>query len=86
MGAVEPNEEEQKALAEQAAQPDPASVLADAQGKALEAAAVKDIELAKKAEADTGLSKAKTVETLTGIGQPANDAAAPRILRGNQLP
>lgn len=86
MGAVEPNEEEAKAMQEAAAQPDSATILAEAQGKALEAAAVKDVALAGKAEADRDKSKADTMKTLSEIGQPANDAAAPRILRGNQLP
>lgn len=86
-GLFEPNEEEQAAMDEQAqnAAPDPASMLAEAQSKALDAAAEKDGALAQKAVADTGLSKAKTIETLAGVGLPANDAA-PRILRGNQLP
>jgi hypothetical protein len=87
MGAVEPNEEEQKALAEQSGQPDASSILAEAQAKALEGAATKDMALADKAVADTGKSRADTMKILTEIGRPANDATAtPRILRGNQLP
>lgn len=87
MGAVEPNEEEEKALNEAAQQPDATTVLAEAQSKALEASAVKDVALAGKAEADTIKSRADAAKTLSDIGAAANDAvAAPRILRGNQLP
>lgn len=76
IGLVEPNEEEAAQMQEQAQQPDPATVLADAQGKALEAQAEKDRANAGKLVADTALSKAKTIETLTEAGikhLPAND-------------
>lgn len=76
IGLVEPNEEEQAQMQEQAQQPDPATVLAEAQGKALEAQAFKDVKLGEKAEADTGLSQAKRIETLVNAGvksTPAND-------------
>lgn len=76
IGLVEPNEEEQAQMAEQAQQPEPMDVLAEGQANALNAQAAKDAALAKKADADTELSKAKTVETLTNAGvksMPAND-------------
>lgn len=79
IGLVQPNEEEQALMAQQQEQqgPDPASLLAEGQAKALEAQAGKDTALAGKAVADTALSKAKTVETLTNAGvksmPPAND-------------
>lgn len=76
IGLIEPNEEEAAQMQQQAQQPDPATVLAEKQGMALEAQAVKDAALAKKADADTGLSRAKTIETLTDAGikhMPAND-------------
>jgi hypothetical protein len=80
IGLVEPNEEEQAQMAQQQEQagPDPAQMLAEGQSNALNAQAAKDAELAKKAVADTALSKAKTVETLTNAGvkamPPANDS------------
>lgn len=80
IGLVEPNEEEQAQMAQQQEQagPDPAQMLAEGQSNALNAQAAKDAELAKKATADTALSKAKTVETLTNAGvkamPPANDS------------
>lgn len=76
IGLVEPNEEEAAKLAEQQQQPDPATVLADAQADALAAGAERDRASAGKYVADTALSKAKTIETLTDAGvkhMPAND-------------
>lgn len=76
IGLVEPNEEEQAQMQEQAQQPDPATVLANAQAEALGAQAEKDRANAGKLVADTALSKAKTLETLTDAGvksMPAND-------------
>ncbi|MDT0507526.1 portal protein [Novosphingobium sp. MMS21-SN21R] len=75
MGLVEPNEEEQAAM-EAAAQeqtPDPMAELAAAQSEQFKADAAKKVAEVGKIEADTGLAKAKTIETLNGIGQPAND-------------
>lgn len=78
IGLVEPNEEEQAQMAEQQQEqaPDPALLLAEKQGNALDAQAEKDRAAAGKAVADTALSKAKTIETLTDAGvksMPAND-------------
>lgn len=86
-GLFEPNEEERAAMEQQAqnAAPDPATQLADAQAQALLAGAKRDEASAGKYVADTAKSKAETMKTLAEIGAPANDAA-PRILRGNQLP
>lgn len=77
IGLVKPNEEEQAQMDEQQQQPDPASMLAEGQVNALDAQAEKDRASAGKFIADTALSKAKTVETLTNAGvksmPPAND-------------
>jgi len=76
IGLVEPNEEEAAQMQEQAQQPDPASLLAEGQKNALDAQAEKDRASAGKFIADTALSKAKTIETLTDAGvksMPAND-------------
>lgn len=76
IGLVEPNEEEAAQLQEQAQQPDPATILADAQADALAAQAEKDRADAAKKAAEIPLTKAKTIETLTDAGvksMPAND-------------
>lgn len=76
IGLVEPNEEEAAQLAEQEQQPDPATILAEGQAEALAAQAERDRASAGKYVADTALSKAKTIETLTEAGvksMPAND-------------
>lgn len=67
MGLVQPTEEEktQMEAEAQAQPPDPTQVLTEAQAEALKAGATKDVELAKKAAADTEQSKAKTVEILS---------------------
>lgn len=80
MGLVEPNEEEQAAMAEEASQPDPTVALAEAQGQALVASAAKDVAQAGESESKIDLNKAKTVETLAKAGQavrPDPAAAAP---------
>lgn len=76
IGLVEPNEEEAAQLAQQQQQPDPATILAEGQAEALSAQAERDRASAGKYVADTALSKAKTIETLTDAGvksMPAND-------------
>lgn len=86
MGLVEPNEEEKAAMeaAAENVQPDPMAQLADAQAKDFIAGAQKKQAEVGKVLADTELTKAKTVETLVGVGQqPANDqpeVPAPRPL------
>ena len=63
-------------MQEQAQQPDPATILAEQQGKALMAQAEKDLADAEKKRAEIPLTKAKTIETLTDAGvkqMPAND-------------
>jgi len=93
LGVVQPNEEEQRAMeeAQQQQQPDPAQVVLMAQAEALAAQAEKDKALAVKAEADTGLSEAKTVQTLADAqasaapAEPANDLDRPRIRMGREL-
>lgn len=76
IGLVEPNEEEAAQLQEQAQQPDPATILADAQADALAAQAEKDRADAAKKAAEIPLTKAKTISELTDAGvksMPAND-------------
>jgi len=80
IGLVEPNEEEQAAMAQQQEQagPDPATMLAEGQSNALNAQAEKDkADTLKKIE-EVALTKAKTIETLTNAGvkamPPANDS------------
>lgn len=96
IGLVEPNEEEQAAMEEAAANepPDPTAEAVQAQARALIAQANKDEAMAGKAVADTELSlakvdetRAKTVETLAGAGKIGAEAEAmafrplPRIER-----
>lgn len=71
MGLVEPNEEEQAEIdqASQDQQPDPMANLANAQAEDFKAGAIKKQAEVAKIEADTGLTKAKTIETLHGLGQ-----------------
>jgi len=72
LGLVEPNEEEKKAMEQQAQQPpapDPMAELATAQAADFAASAQKKQAEVAKVAADTDLSKAKTVETLHSIGQ-----------------
>ena len=76
IGLVEPNEEEAAQMEQQAQQPDPATVLADAQADALAAQADDSRASAAKKTAEVALTKAKTIETLTDAGikhLPAND-------------
>jgi len=61
-GVEEPTKEELQAMQQAAQEPDP-------QAQALLAVAAKESALAQKAEADTALSRAKTVETLARAGE-----------------
>ncbi len=92
LGAVEPNEDEKRAM-EQAAeqqQPDPAAILMEKQGQALEADALEKQARAGNLDADTKLKGAKTVETLANAAQKGAEAEAarmmPRIAFGRDLP
>lgn len=86
LGVEEPNEEEKAQMAEAQQQPDPTIMLAEAQGEALKASALKDVAMAGKTEADTELSRAKVLDTVAAAalkrgqaGQqapPANDDGA----------
>ena len=66
IGLVEPNEEEQAKAEESAqnAEPDPATVLAEAQGQALQAAAAKDMATIEKIGSEVALNEAKVVDML----------------------
>ena len=79
MGLVTPTEDEAKAMAEQAqqVQPDPMAELATAQAADFAASAQKKQAETVKTVADTELSKAKTIETLAGVGQSAQQAPVP---------
>ncbi len=76
-GLVKPTEAEQRQLDQSAQQqqPDPAMQVAQAQAVALLSGAEKDKALAEKALADTGLSKARTVESLAKAGEIARTPA-----------
>lgn len=76
IGVAKPNEEEQRTMDEaaQQEQPDPMAQLATAQADDFAAGAEKKRAEVAKVEADTALSKAKTLETLHGLNQPANDS------------
>lgn len=82
IGLLEPTEEETKAMqeAQQGQQPNP---LEAAQVEALAAGAKKDEAMANKAEADTDLSRAKVVETLT---KAAMIGADPAMIANAQAP
>lgn len=88
MGVTPPNEDEKQQMADAAEQqqPDPAAQALEAQARELDASAQLKLKQADKTEADTGLSKAKTVETLVNAhataNPPANDEG-PLIRRGN---
>ncbi|WP_284278666.1 portal protein, partial [Sphingobium jiangsuense] len=73
MGVVAPNEEEQRAMEEAAAnqQPDATQQALMAQAQEFEASAALKIAQIGKTEADTALSKAKAVETLASATQKA---------------
>jgi hypothetical protein len=80
IGLFEPNEEEaeQAEQAAQNAQPDPTVMLAEAQGKALQASAAKDMATVEKIGSEVSLNEAKRVETIakaTGHVIPMNRAA-----------
>ena len=66
IGLVEPNEEEQAKAEESAqnAEPDPATVLAEAQGQALQASAAKDMATIEKIGSEVALNEAKVVDML----------------------
>lgn len=95
IGLVEPNEEEkaEMAAAAESAPPDPTQVLAEAQAKALDAQAAKDLAAVEKTGSDIDLNQAKVVETLAKAGKsradairPANDIApSPRIRFGRDV-
>jgi hypothetical protein len=87
IGLVEPNDEEKQAQeeAEQNAQPDATQAVLAAQAKALEAGAVKDEAMAGKYVADTGLSEAKRIETLTKAHANVN-TDGPVIRMGRDMP
>ena len=76
LGLAKPNEEEQAAAEEAAqnAEPDPTTIALQAQAQAYEAGAVKDLELAKKATADTALSQAKAIETMADAQKKGAEA------------
>jgi hypothetical protein len=67
IGLVKPTDEEKQAMetAQQNQQPDPNAQLAQSQSLALMAVAKKDSAMSDKLVADTALSKAKTLQTLT---------------------
>lgn len=73
MGVVPPSEEEQRAMDEAQAnqQPDATQAALQAQAADFEASAALKAKQGLKAEADTKLSEAKTVETLASAGQKA---------------
>ncbi|MDE2442087.1 MAG: hypothetical protein KGP14_13775 [Betaproteobacteria bacterium] len=79
MGLVTPTEDEAKAMEEQAQsqQPDAMTQLAQAQAADFEAAAQKKQVESVKVAADTELTKAKTIETLHGLGQAAANDVVP---------
>lgn len=79
-GAVKPTEDEQKQMAEAQANAQP-----DANQQYLQAAAQEAAAKAGKAAADTELTKAKTLEVLTGI-ESANQQQALEILDRIQSP
>ena len=79
MGVEEPSDEEQAAMEQAEQQPDPTTVLAEAQSKALEAQAMKDAAQATKVESEIELNKAKTVETLSKAGKARADAMRPAV-------
>jgi hypothetical protein len=99
IGLVEPTEEE-KAMAAAAAQgapPDPMTQVAAAQAQALGAQAQKDMASSGKIVADTKLSEAKAIQTLSdaakkraetaeiGAAEPTPPPASPRIRMGYEL-
>ena len=99
LGLVEPNEEEQAAIAaaaeSQGEQPDPMQMVAGAQAQALGAQAQKDMATARKTVADTALSEAKATQTLADaakkraetkeIAGPIPPPSPMRIRRGYEL-
>jgi DNA-binding MarR family transcriptional regulator len=94
IGLIDPNEEEQEAMAEaaQGQQPDASQKVLEAQAEALHAQAGRNVKEAEKIDAEVGLTEAKTIETLANAKakgadsetrrfaamRPANDAETPR--------
>lgn len=77
IGLVKPNEEEQAQMEEAAMQPDPAAVLAEKQGNALDAQAAKDMAQASESESKIKLNEAKALETLADARQRREEALNP---------
>lgn len=86
-GYVKPNEDEQRELAEQAAQqqqqPDPSLMVAEAQAEALKAGAARDGANAQKIAAEIPLVQAKTVEALANAANKRVDAGLRPIQAAN---
>lgn len=80
----EPNADEQKQIdeAQQQEQPDATQAVLMAQAKELEASSELKLSQADKADAETALAEAKTLEILH---KPANDIGEMKIRRGNEL-
>ena len=77
MGVAEPTEEEAAAMAQAAQQPDPNAQLLAAAAEEAQAKATKAKADAVKTMAEVDLTRAKTVETLEGIGQAAEGVMQP---------
>lgn len=86
-GWVKPNEDEQRELAEQAAQqqqqPDPAAMVAEAQVGALKAGAMRDAANAQKIAAEIPLVQAKTAEAFASAANKRVDAGLRPIEAAN---
>lgn len=78
LGLVEPNDEEKAAMEQAAQEPDPTAQLAEAQGKALEAQAVKDVAQAQESESRIELNKARALQA---AGKARADAQQPSFMR-----
>ena len=92
LGLVEPNEEEQAAIKQAAQadqQPDPMAELAKAQSADFIASAQQKMAQVDKTKAETGLARAKTVETLAGVSREdraqVQDTTPPRALPAGPL-
>lgn len=79
MGVVKPNEEEEQAMAEAAAnaQPDPNAVFLQAAADKAVAEAESERADAAKKMAEVDLTRAKTIETLEGVGQAGQGTQSP---------
>lgn len=78
MGLVEPSDEEKAEMEQAAQQPDPTSVLAEAQGKALEASAVKDMAQAQESESKIALNEARALQA---AAKAKSDAEQPSLMQ-----